>query len=100
MDKTTGLKVPFMSPIPELGEVESLDIYADEFIDGINKKSLSLLFELLFVFGQILALFLFFYCQFLQVVSTKTVCAAHFVFQPQWEEHVVAKTTFICNPTN
>ena len=38
MDKTTGLKVPFMSPIPELGEVVSLDIYADEFIDGINKK--------------------------------------------------------------
>ena len=27
-----------MSLIPELGEVESLDIYADEFIDGINKK--------------------------------------------------------------
>ena len=39
MDKTTGLKVPFMSPIPELGEVESMDIYADEFIDGINKKN-------------------------------------------------------------
>lgn len=34
MDKTTGLKDPFMSNFPELGRLDSLDIYADEFRDG------------------------------------------------------------------
>lgn len=38
MDKTTGLKVSFMSDYPELGRLDSLDIYADEFRDGKSLK--------------------------------------------------------------
>lgn len=34
MDKTTGLKVDFMPSHPELGRLDSIDIYADEFRDG------------------------------------------------------------------
>ena len=35
MDKTTGSKVSFMANHPELGRLDSLDIYADDQIDGI-----------------------------------------------------------------
>ena len=35
MDKTTGSKVSFMAIHPELGRLDSLDIYADDQIDGI-----------------------------------------------------------------
>ena len=34
MDKTTGSKVSFMALHPELGRLNSLDIYADDQIDG------------------------------------------------------------------
>ena len=34
MDKTTGSKVSFMAIHPELGRLDSLDIYADDQIDG------------------------------------------------------------------
>lgn len=33
IDKKTGLKIPFMSDHPELGRLDSLEIYADEFRD-------------------------------------------------------------------
>lgn len=32
--KTTGLKAPFMADYPELGRLDSLDIFADDFLDG------------------------------------------------------------------
>ena len=35
MDKNTGSKVSFMAIHPELGRLNSLDIYADDKIDGI-----------------------------------------------------------------
>ena len=34
MDKTTGSKVSFMAIHPELGRLDSLDIYDDDQIDG------------------------------------------------------------------
>lgn len=34
IDKKTGLKMEFMVNYPELGRVDSLDIYADEYLDG------------------------------------------------------------------
>lgn len=34
INKLTGLKVVFMSNHPELGRLDSLDIYADEIQDG------------------------------------------------------------------
>lgn len=30
MDKTTGLKIKFMPDYPELGRLDTMDIYADE----------------------------------------------------------------------
>lgn len=34
IDKNTGLKVDFMPNHPELGRLDSLDIYADDLRDG------------------------------------------------------------------
>lgn len=31
---TTGLKAPFMTDNPELGRLDSLDIFANDFLDG------------------------------------------------------------------
>lgn len=31
---TTGLKAPFMADNPELGRLDSLDIFANDFLDG------------------------------------------------------------------
>lgn len=33
---TTGLKAPFMADNPELGRLDSLDIFANDFLDGIQ----------------------------------------------------------------
>lgn len=35
MDKTTGSKISFMSDHPELGRLDSIDIYADDILDGV-----------------------------------------------------------------
>lgn len=34
VEKTRGLKAPFMADNPELGRLDSLDIFADDFLDG------------------------------------------------------------------
>lgn len=35
MDKTTGSKFSFMFNHPELGRLDSIDIYADDVLDGV-----------------------------------------------------------------
>lgn len=34
VEKTRGLKAPFMADNAELGRLDSLDIFADDFLDG------------------------------------------------------------------
>lgn len=34
INKTTGLNGPYMADNPELGRLDSLDIFADDFLDG------------------------------------------------------------------
>ena len=36
MDKITGSKISFMDNYPELGRIDSMDIFAEDSIDGIN----------------------------------------------------------------
>lgn len=43
MDKNTGLKIKFMSDVPELGRLDSLDIFADKNRDGKSLRYFNLI---------------------------------------------------------
>lgn len=55
MDKTTGSKISFMSDHPELGRLDSIDIYADDVLDGVYsyERNIFMCDNYLLLFGLI-----------------------------------------------